>query len=79
MHNVLCQIVLNIFKYILLIKRTETFCSRDVIDIWAPFEFKTHKGFMCLIVLNIFKYIFWDYIHYVKMTLYSQRFLNYIK
>ena len=47
MHNVLCQIVLNIFKYILLIKRTETFCSRDVIDIWAPFEFKTHKGFMC--------------------------------
>ena len=35
MHNFLCQIVLNIFKYILFMKRIETFWSRDVIDIWV--------------------------------------------
>ena len=48
MYNFLCQIVLNIFKYILFIKRTETFWPRYVIDKWvlAHFEFKTHKGFM---------------------------------
>ena len=45
----------NIFKYILFIKKDETFWSRDVIDICvlAHFEFKTHKDFMCKIVLNI--------------------------
>ena len=48
MYNFLCQIVLNIFKCILFIKRIETFWSRDVIDIWvlAHFEFKTQKDFM---------------------------------
>ena len=72
-------------------KRIETFWSRDVIDIGvlAHFEFKTHKDFMYKIVSNIFKYIFWDKcpkkirqeknLNNVKMTEYSQRFLNYIK
>ena len=62
MYNFLCQIVLNIFKYILFIKRIETFWSRDVTDIrvLSYFVFKTHKDFMCKTVLNIFKYIFWD-------------------
>ena len=48
MYSFMGQIVLNIFKYILFIKRIETFWSRDVINIWvlAHFEFKTHKDFM---------------------------------
>ena len=86
MYNFLCQIVLNIFKYILFTKRIETFWSRDVINIreLAHSEFKTHKDFMYLTVLNIFKYMFcnkcpkkirqdiWT-ISSVKMTRYSQR------
>ena len=45
MHNLLCQIVLNIYKYTLFIKRTETFSSSDVIDIrvLAHYDFKVHK------------------------------------
>ena len=84
MYNFLCQILLNIFKYILFIEKIETFWSKDVIDIWVlpHFEFKTNKDFMCKVVLNIFKYILWDIysqkgrkertLNYVKMTLYSQ-------
>ena len=47
MDNFLCQIVLNIFKYILFIKIIETFWSRNVTDIRvsAHFEFKTHRDF----------------------------------
>ena len=49
MFNFFCQIDLNIFKFILFIKRTETFSSRNVIDVWvlAHFELKMHKDFMC--------------------------------
>ena len=49
MHNFLSQIVINFFKYVLFINRTETFWSRDVIDIWVlvHFGFKTHKDCMC--------------------------------
>ena len=45
MYNVLYQIVLDIFKYILLTKRIEIFWSRQVIDIrvLAHFELKTCK------------------------------------
>ena len=48
MYIFLCQIVLNIFKYMLFVKIIETFWSRDVIDIQvlAHFEFKTHKDFI---------------------------------
>ena len=56
-------LVLNCFSsYILFLKRTETFRSRDVTDIWVlvHFEFQTHKDFMHQTVLNIFKFIFWD-------------------
>ena len=52
----LCIIfVLNIFKYVLFMKRIETFWSRDVTDIWvlSHFEFKTHED---LNVLNCLKY-----------------------
>ena len=54
MYNFLCQIFLNIFKYILFIKRTETVWSRDFVDIrvLTHFEFKTHKE---IYVLNCFK------------------------
>ena len=43
MHTFLCQIVLNIFKYILFTTEIGTVWSRDVIDIQvlAHFEFKT--------------------------------------
>ena len=45
MYNLLDQIVLNIFKYKLFIKRIEAFWFRDVIDIrvLAHFDFKTNK------------------------------------
>ena len=48
MYNFFCQIVLDIFKCILFIKRIETFRSRDVINIrvLAHFEFKTHEDYI---------------------------------
>ena len=79
-------LVLNCFSsYILFLKRTETFRSRDVTDIrvLVNFEYQTHKDFMYQTVLNIFKFIFWDKcswkirekrLNYVKMSRYSQRF-----
>ena len=86
--------VLNCFKcfqiYIIL-RRTETFWSRDVtiISVLAYFEFKIHKDFKYYIVSDIFKYIFWDKcpkkirqeknLNDIKMTWYSQRFLNSVK
>ena len=68
----------NIFKYILFIKRIETFWSRDVIDIWvlAHFEFKSHEYIRDISPIKIRKE---KNLNYVKMNLYSQRFLNYIK
>ena len=47
MYNFLCQNVLIFLTYILFTKRIETFCSRDVTNIWllAHFELKIHKDF----------------------------------
>ena len=48
MYNFLSQIALNIFKYILFIKRIEPFCPGDVINIrvLVNFGLKTHKDFL---------------------------------
>ena len=48
MYNLLCQIVSNIFGYVLFIKIIETFQPRNVIRIWVltHFELKTYKDFI---------------------------------
>ena len=52
---ILCKIILNIFENILLLKRMETFWSRDVIDIQVSAHFQL-EAISSLYMLNCFKY-----------------------
>ena len=52
---ILCKIILNILENILLLKRMETFWSRDVIDIQVLAHFQL-EAISILYMLNCFKY-----------------------